>query len=196
MDKPLQRLAGISCLPRISRSSLWRSTARSENPSSGIVDLEQVLIDFISENDGSASALVIGRVQAMTRRREMFGKASSSQTPSANIIIIIIGRLQSRRLRASSSHNDPVPIQTACPSANIRLFGSSLSVDCQLPECFPSTYLISKGFEKWNIFLPEQHAFFFIIQLQCFIYYNRWHDTKQMVGVAIFVRKAILHLDD
>ena len=31
------------------------------------------------------------------------------------IIIIIIGRLQSRRLRASSSHNDPVPIQTACP---------------------------------------------------------------------------------
>ena len=29
------------------------------------------------------------------------------------IIIIIIGRLQSRRLRASSSHNDPVPIQTA-----------------------------------------------------------------------------------
>ena len=29
--------------------------------------------------------------------------------------VIIIGRLQSRRLRASSSHNDPVPIQTACP---------------------------------------------------------------------------------
>ena len=30
-------------------------------------------------------------------------------------VIIMIGRLQSRRLRASSSHNDPVPIQTACP---------------------------------------------------------------------------------
>ena len=29
--------------------------------------------------------------------------------------IIIIGRLQSRRLRASSSHKDPVPNQTACP---------------------------------------------------------------------------------
>ena len=144
MNKPLQRLAGISCLPRISRTSLWRSTARSENPSSGIVDLEQVLIHFISENDGSASALVIGRVQAMTRRRQMFGKASSSPTSSANI----------------------------------RLFGSSLSVDCQLPECFPSTYLIFKGF------LPKQHAFYFIIQLQCFIHYNRWHDTK------------ILHLDD
>ena len=24
---------------------------------------------------------------------------------------------------------------------------------------FPYTYLISKGFEKWNVFLPEQHAF-------------------------------------
>ena len=72
-------------------------TARSENRSLGIVDLEQVLIHFISENDGSASALVIGRVQAMTRRRQMFGKASSSPTSSANI----------------------------------RLFGSSLSVDCQ-----------------------------------------------------------------
>ena len=31
------------------------------------------------------------------------------------IIIIMIGWLQSRRLRTSSSHNDPVPIQTACP---------------------------------------------------------------------------------
>ena len=27
---------------------------------------------------------------------------------------------------------------------------------------FPSTYLISKGFEKWNVFLPKQHAFYFI----------------------------------
>ena len=35
-------------------------TARSENHSSGTVDLEQVLIHFISENDGSVSALVIG----------------------------------------------------------------------------------------------------------------------------------------
>ena len=59
-------------------------TARSENRSSGVVDLERVLIHFISENDRSASAIVIGRVQATTRRRWMFGKASSSQTPSAN----------------------------------------------------------------------------------------------------------------
>ena len=28
------------------------------------------------------------------------------------------------------------------------------------------------------------------------IYYNRWYDTKQMAGVAIFVRKSKLHLDD
>ena len=27
---------------------------------------------------------------------------------------------------------------------------------------FPFTYLISKRFEKWNVFLPEQHAFYFI----------------------------------
>ena len=44
-------------------------TARSDNRSLGIVDLEQVLIHFISENDRSASALAIGRVQAMTRGR-------------------------------------------------------------------------------------------------------------------------------
>ena len=42
-------------------------TARSENRSSGIVDIEHVLIHFTSENDRSASELVIGRVQAMTR---------------------------------------------------------------------------------------------------------------------------------
>ena len=42
-------------------------TARSENCS--IVDLEQVLMHFISEKNRSASAIVIGRVQATTRRR-------------------------------------------------------------------------------------------------------------------------------
>ena len=35
-------------------------TARSDNRSLGIVDLEQFLIHFISENDRPASALVIG----------------------------------------------------------------------------------------------------------------------------------------
>ena len=44
-------------------------TAISENRSSGIVDLEQVFIYFIGENDRPASELVIGRVQAMARRR-------------------------------------------------------------------------------------------------------------------------------
>ena len=51
-------------------------TARSENRS--IVDLEQVVIHFISENDSSASPLVIVRGQVTTRRRWMFGKAPSS----------------------------------------------------------------------------------------------------------------------
>ena len=72
-------------------------TARSENRCSGIVDLEQVLIHFISKNDRSASALVIRMVQAVTGRRWIFGKAFSSEAPSASK----------------------------------RLFGSSLSVDCQ-----------------------------------------------------------------
>ena len=124
-------------------------TARSENRSPDIVsDLEQVLIHFISKNDHSAS--VIGRVRAMTRRRWMFGKASSLQSPSASK----------------------------------KLFGSSLSVD------FQSGFhlLISKGFGKWNAFLPEQHTFYFITQLHCLIYYNRWHWTTQMAGVAIFVK--------
>ena len=44
-------------------------TARPDNRPLGIVDLEQVLIYFISENDRSASTLVIGRVHAMTRGR-------------------------------------------------------------------------------------------------------------------------------
>ena len=35
-------------------------TVRSDNRSLGIVDLEQFLIYFISENDRSDSALVIG----------------------------------------------------------------------------------------------------------------------------------------
>ena len=53
-----------------------------------------------------------------------------------------------------------------------------------------------QGVEKWNVFLLEQHAFYFIIQLQCLIYYNRWHETKQMAGMAIFFTQSILHLDD
>ena len=44
-------------------------TARPEKHASSIVNLEQVLIHFISEKDSSTSALVIGRVQAMTRRQ-------------------------------------------------------------------------------------------------------------------------------
>ena len=58
--------------------------ARSEIRSSDIVDLVQVLILFMSEKDRSASALLIGRVHAMRRRRCMFGKASTSYAPSAS----------------------------------------------------------------------------------------------------------------
>ena len=92
-----------------------------------IVDLGQVLIRFISENDRPASAFVIGRVQEMTRRRWMLGKASSSQSPIANK----------------------------------KLFGSSLSVDCQsvfhLCTSFPS--------DLGNEMSFSQYAFYCIIQL-------------------------------
>ena len=45
-------------------------TGEIREHASSIVDLEQVLIHFISENDSSSSAqVVIGRVQAMTGRR-------------------------------------------------------------------------------------------------------------------------------
>ena len=57
-------------------------TARSEKRSSDIVDLVQVLILSISKKDRSASALLIGRVHAMRRRRWMFGKASTSPIAS------------------------------------------------------------------------------------------------------------------
>ena len=69
-------------------------TARSENRSSGTVDLEQVLIHFISEEDRSASAPVIGRVQVMTRRQQMLRKVSSSQTPSARMFSIYAPHFQ------------------------------------------------------------------------------------------------------
>ena len=79
------------------------------------IDLEQVLIHFISENDNSASPLVIVRGQVTTRRRQMFRKAPSS-------------------------------------SANKRLFGSSLSVDCQsvfhLRTSFPRDFRNGMSFSQ------------------------------------------------
>ena len=91
--------------------------AKSENRSSDIVDLEQVLIHFISKNGHSAS---------------------SSQAPSASK----------------------------------RLFGSSLSVDYQSVSIYLPHF---QGIWEIDVFLPEQHVFYFIIQLQCLIYNNRWH---------------------
>ena len=72
-----------------STSNCMATTARSENRSSDIVsDQEQVLIHFISENDHSASVHVISRVQAMSRRRWMFGKTSSSQATSGSFLSV------------------------------------------------------------------------------------------------------------
>ena len=75
------------------------------------------------------------------------------------------------------------------PSADTRLFGSSLSVDCQ--SVFHLLTSISSGFEKWNVFLPKQHTFYFIIRLQCLIYYNRWHDIEKTDGGRGDLRQKI-----
>ena len=74
--------------------------------------------------------------------------------------------------------------------------------------CLEPTYLLTA--RVFSIYVPHfqgiseieclsprtARLLLYPIQLQCLIYYNRWHETKQMVGVAIFVRKSILHLDN
>ena len=79
----LTKVSQISSTSNLSGKSM-AITARSEKRCSDIVDLVQVLIRFMSEKDRSASALLIGRVHAIRRRRWMFGKVSSSHAPSAN----------------------------------------------------------------------------------------------------------------
>ena len=118
--------------------------ARSENRSPDIVsDVEQVLIHFISENDYSGIFCACHRyvVQPVTRRRWMFGKASSSQAPSVSK----------------------------------RSFGSSLSVDCQSVFYLLSSWSFPRDLGNGKSVLREQHAFYFIIHVQCLKYYNRWH---------------------
>jgi len=56
-------------------------TAKSERCSSNIANLVKVFIRLMKEKVCSASALVLGRVLAMMRRRWMFGNASESQAP-------------------------------------------------------------------------------------------------------------------
>ena len=115
-------------------------TTRSENGSSDIVsDLEQVSIHFISAKRSLIFCACDQKGEAMTTRRWMFGKASSSQAPSSSK----------------------------------RSFGSSLSVDCQ--SVFHLLTSFPRDLGNGMSVLPEQHAFYFIIQLQCFIYFNRWH---------------------
>ena len=58
---------GFEYLVYLESLGVVHNTVRSENCS--IVDLEQVLIHFISEKNRSASAIVIGGVQVTTRRR-------------------------------------------------------------------------------------------------------------------------------
>ena len=75
------------------------------------------------------------------------------------------------------------------PSASKRLFGSYLFDNCQsvfhLRTSFPRDLGNGMSFSGTSL-----------SKMQCLIHYNRWHKTKQMAGVAIFVSKSVLHLDD
>ena len=68
-------------------------------------------------------------------------------------IIIIIGRLQSRRLRASSSHNDPVPIQTACPGQSCCLCLIK-GVECTWETGFVAFLVFSSHVVEYTVRIP------------------------------------------
>ena len=78
--------------------------ARSDILSSPIVDLVYVLSLLRSENDLSASALEIGKVQPMISKACMFGKVSESQTP--NVCSKLLGNLSFSLLFHRSCHRN------------------------------------------------------------------------------------------
>ena len=69
------------------------------------------------------------------------------------IIIIIIGRLQSRRLRASSGHNDPVPIQTACPGQSCCLCLPK-GIECIWETGFVAVLVFSSHVVEYTVRTP------------------------------------------
>ena len=89
--KGLAYLVYLESLSRVMHSI----DSGSEKRSSDIVDLVHVLIFLMSKKERSVSAPLIDKVHATRRRQWMFGKASTSHTPSA-----------SRRLLASSFSAD------------------------------------------------------------------------------------------
>ena len=97
-------------------------TARSENRS--IVDLEPVLIHFISE-----------KITQLLR----LWSVGCWQRPEDD-----------RCLRKYFHRKDPVLIK-CCLEPSYLLTARVFSIHV----------VISKGFEKWNVFLPKQHAFYF-----------------------------------
>ena len=121
------------------------------------IDLEQVLIHFISENDNSASRFVILRGQVTTGKGQMFGKAPSS-------------------VQIKACLEAPYLLTVRVFSIYVPHFQGISEMECLSPR--------------------TARLLLYPIQLQCLIYSNRWHEIKQMVGVAIFGRKSILHLDN
>ena len=90
-------------------------------PAGRIGDFGNFLIHMTRKIVKNCRIIVLNRAKKIFVRG-LYHKKKKKTAPHSTvylrrdvIIIIIVGRLQNRRLRASSSHKDPVPIQTACP---------------------------------------------------------------------------------
>ena len=117
---------------------------------------------FTKVSQISSTSNLSGKSMAITARSE---KRSSDIVDLVQVLIrfmsekdrsastLLIGRVHAIRRRrwmfgkVSSSH---------APSANKIVWKFLL---CWLPHSLPSSQLISKGFGKWKVILPEQHAF-------------------------------------
>ena len=76
-----------------------------------LIALIKTLFDMPEDVEAKTLAKTLGCVET----KAIFDSLVITMAEAYTETLIIIGRLQSRRLRASSSHNDPVPNQTACP---------------------------------------------------------------------------------
>ena len=76
-----------------------------------LIALIKTLLDMPEDVEAKTLAKTLGCLET----KAIFDSLAITMAEAYTETLIIIGRLQSRRLRASSSHNDPVPNQTACP---------------------------------------------------------------------------------
>ena len=131
--------------------------------SSDIVDLEQVLIRFINENFCSASALVIGRVLEMTRRRRMLGKHLHRN----HQLLLGKGFLEAPYLLTARVFSKYLPHfqwiwEMKCPSPSMpSSSSSSCNQTCSKTSqgggggCNPSTLPLDAPLKGWNAYISS-----------------------------------------